>query len=710
MTTDIIKQTSEILALPFKNVKSVADLLGEGATIPFISRYRKEATGSLDEVAVAAIRDTLEKLGELEKRRETVISTIRDQGKLDDALHKKILAAKTMTELEDIYLPYRPKRKTRGLIAQEKGLEPLAVKIFAQKCDPEKEATGFVSAEKGVDNIQEALAGARDIIAEKISENMFIRKKLRSLFSARAILSSKVAKGKEQEGSKFRDWFEWNEPAAKAPGHRILALFRGEKEKILKISVRPDVDEAVKIVSSTVIRGNSPASKEVETALNDSYKRLLAPQMETELRSDLLKKAETEAISIFSSNLRKILLAPPLGSKRILALDPGFRTGAKLVCLDAQGGLQLYDNIFPTTSESKKAEAASRVKELIDKFNIEAIAIGNGTAGRETETFVRELGLPPEIEIVMVNESGASVYSASEAAREEFPDQDVTVRGAVSIGRRLMDPLSELVKIDPKSIGVGQYQHDVDQTELKNALDEVVMSCVNKVGVELNTASGRLLQYVSGLGPSLAKNIIKWREENGPFKSRRELLKVPRLGPKAFEQSAGFLRIKGSKNPLDESAVHPESYKLVESMASDCKASVTELINSEETRLSIDINKYVNDDFGLPTLRDIMDELAKPGRDPRDKYVAQHFDDSVREMSDLAEGMILPGIVTNVTAFGAFVDVGVHQDGLVHISELSDTFVKNPADFVHAGQNVKVKVIAVDKDRKRISLSMKSIN
>lgn len=710
MTPEILKKTAKALNIPLENVKAAAKLLDEGATVPFISRYRKEATGSLDEVAITGIRDTVARFQELEKRRETVLSSIEEQGKLDKELRRKIMAAQTMNELEDLYLPYRPKRKTRGSMAAEKGLEPLAVKIFAQKCIPQEEAKNFVSPEKGVDSIDDALAGARDIVAERISENMPIRQRLRNLFSRRATLSSKVSKGKEQEGAKFRDWFDWSEPASKAPGHRILALLRGEREKVLKISIRPDPEEATKLIAEKLIRGKSPASEQVKLALADSYKRLLAPQMETELRAKLLEKAESEAISIFASNLRKILLAPPLGGKRVMALDPGFRTGAKLVCLDEQGGLQHYDTIFPTTSDSKKQQAAGTVMKLVGKFSIEAIAIGNGTAGRETESFVRELGLPPEIEVVMVNESGASVYSASETAREEFPEHDLTVRGAVSIGRRLMDPLAELVKIDPKSIGVGQYQHDVDQTALKKSLDEVVQSCVNLVGVELNTASERLLESVSGLGPSLAKNIIKWRQENGPFKSRRELLKVPRLGPKAFEQAAGFLRIKGALNPLDESAVHPERYKLVEKMAADCGAKVAELMRSEQKRSAIEINRYVGEGLGLPTLRDIMSELAKPGRDPREKYVSMRFDDSVNEMSDLKEGMILPGIVTNVTAFGAFVDVGVHQDGLVHISQLSDSFVKNPAEVVHAGQNVKVKVLEVDLERKRIGLSMKGLN
>jgi uncharacterized protein len=710
MTRELIKKTSDILSLPLKSVESTANLLDEGATVPFISRYRKEATGSLDEVAIISIRDTLARLEELEKRRETIITSIEDQDKMDDQLRRKILAAETIAELEDIYLPYRPKRKTRGLMAQEKGLEPLAVKIFAQKCNPLVEAENYISPEKGVDNIEQALAGARDIIAEKISEHSAIRQKLRNIFLRRATLSSKVSKGMENEGAKFRDWFDWSEPAAKAPGHRILALLRGEREKVLKISIRPDADYAIDLISKTIVRGYSPASQQVSMALSDSYKRLLAPQMETELRSELLKKAETQAISVFASNLRKILLAAPLGNKRIMALDPGFRTGAKLVCLDAQGQLLHYDNIFPTTSQSKKAEAAETVKKLVAEFSIEAIAIGNGTAGRETESFVKELNLPSDIEIVMVNESGASVYSASEVAREEFPDYDVTVRGAVSIGRRLMDPLAELVKIDPKSIGVGQYQHDVDQNSLKNSLDEVVMSCVNKVGVELNTASSKLLQYVSGLGPVLAKNIIKFRDENGPFKSRKELLKVQRLGPKAFEQSAGFLRIKGAADPLDESAVHPERYKLVAKMAADCGVDVSKLMNSDEARSSIDPNRYISDEVGLPTLKDIISELAKPGRDPREKFSSMHFDESVKEISDLSEGMVLPGIVTNVTAFGAFVDIGVHQDGLVHISQLSDTFIKNPAEFVYAGMNVQVKVLEVDEARKRISLSMKGLH
>ncbi|WP_419783156.1 Tex family protein [Maridesulfovibrio sp.] len=707
-----ITRISSELSIPSKNVKAVVGLLDEGATIPFISRYRKEATGSLDEVAVAAVSDLFDKLKELDKRRETVLKSIEEQGKLDDTLRKKIDAAETMRQLEDLYLPYKPKRKTKGQAAIQKGLEPLAYKLFAQKCDPVKEAEAFVSAGKGVESVDDALAGARDIIAEKIAENTVTREAVRSLFERKALIESKPTKAAQTDenkdkASKFRDWFDWRELAKKAAGHRILALFRGERDKFLKVSIRPEEAEALEILYRKLVRSNSAASKQVEQAAADSYKRLLAPQMETELRGVLLEKADAEAINIFASNLREILLAPPLGGKRVLALDPGFRTGAKLVCLDAQGTLLHNETIYPVTSEGKKKEAARIVSALVDKYSIEAVAIGNGTAGRETEQFVKELALDSSIQVIMVNESGASVYSASEIAREEFPDYDITVRGAVSIGRRLMDPLAELVKIDPKSIGVGQYQHDVDQKGLAESLGRVVESCVNMVGVELNTASARLLQSVSGLGPVLAANVIKFRDENGPFSSRRELLKVPRLGPKAFEQCAGFLRIRGAKNPLDGTAVHPERYKAVAGIAKDLGADVADLIKSSELRSQIKLEDYVSDDLGLPTLKDIIKELEKPGRDPRKKFEAVEFDDSVKEVSDLREGMILNGIVTNVTAFGAFVDIGVHQDGLVHISRMADDFVRDPATVVHPGQPLKVKVLEVDTQRKRISLSMR---
>ncbi|SMF15235.1 Tex family protein [Desulfovibrio gilichinskyi] len=712
MTTDNISRIASELNLPVKNVQAAISLLEEGATIPFISRYRKEATGSMDEVAVEAVSDLLGKLNELDKRRETVLNSIEEQGKLTDSLRSKINAAQNMRQLEDLYLPYKPKRKTKGQAAIEKGLEPLAVKIFAQKCDPEKEAESYISAEKGVETIEDALAGARDIIAERIAENQALRQAVRSLFESKATLESHATKTAlspeaEDKASKFRDWFNWREPARKAAGHRILAMLRGERDKFLKVSFRPPEEEGLDTLSRNIVKSTSAASKQVEKASADSYKRLLAPQMETELRSNLLEKAETEAIKVFASNLREILIAPPLGSKNILALDPGFRTGAKLVCLDAQGGLKHNDTIYPVTSDGKKKEAGEKVVALVKKYSIEAIAIGNGTAGRETEQFIKGLDLPESLPIIMVNESGASVYSASPIAREEFPDYDITVRGAVSIGRRLMDPLAELVKIDPKSIGVGQYQHDVDQKKLAESLTRVVESCVNMVGVELNTASAKLLESVSGLSSAIAANIINWRNENGPFASRKALIKVPRLGPKAYEQCAGFLRIRNAKNPLDETAVHPERYDTVALMAKDLNASVSDLINSAELRKKIELEKYISDDLGLPTLEDIMKELEKPGRDPRKEFELVQFDDDVKEVEDLKEGMMLNGIITNVTNFGAFVDIGVHQDGLVHISRLTDDFVRNPSDVVYPGQAVLVKVMEVDLARKRIALSMK---
>ncbi len=613
-----------------------------------------------------------------------------------------------MTILEDIYLPYRPKRRTRATIAKEKGLEPLAKCILAQAgADPLAEAASFVNSEKGVDSVEDALAGARDIIAEWVNEEEDARRKIRKLFFSKGVFQSTVISGEEESGIKYKDYFEWEEPVLSAPSHRILAMRRGEKEGFLVMRVIPPQDEALDILESLFIKGEQAASEQVKLAVHDSYKRLLSPSMETEIRLETKKKADDEAIKVFTQNIRQLLLAPALGQKNVLAIDPGFRTGCKLVCLNRQGKLLHNDTIYPHMSEQKAVQEQAKIISLCEKFDIEAIAIGNGTAGRETETFIRKIGLPKDISIVMVNESGASIYSASEAAREEFPDYDITVRGAVSIGRRLCDPLAELVKIDPKSIGVGQYQHDVDQGKLKNSLDDVVMSCVNAVGVEVNTASRQLLRYVSGLGPQLAKNIVSYRNEHGPFCSRNELKCVPKLGRKTFEQAAGFLRIRQGNNPLDSSAVHPESYHIVEAMAKDLKCSVSELMRKENLRKEIDLKPYATDTVGLPTLNDIMSELAKPGRDPRDKFEDFQFDERVGKIEDVEPGMKLAGIITNITAFGAFVDIGVHQDGLIHISQLSDRFIKDPNDIVKVHQKVKVNVLGVDVKRKRISLSLK---
>jgi len=700
-----IQRISQELALSNKHVKAVASLIGEGATVPFISRYRKEATGSMDEVAVGKIRDRLTELAELDKRRDSILSSLAERDILTDELKIAIENAKDRTILEDIYLPHRPKRQTRASIAKERGLAPLAELIFKQEgISPELEAKGFVDADKDVPDIETALAGARDIIAEDVSERSKIRGALRILFVKRGRFKSKVIKKMMDEGQKFRDWFEWDEPLVRVPGHRALAMFRGEKEKVLRLSLRPPDDEGVGLLVRELVHGSGPDAHEVGLALEDCYKRLLRPSIENEVRAEIKKRADAEAIGVFASNLRELLLAAPLGQKRVLALDPGFRTGAKLTVLDAQGALQDHTTIYPTGSRKQQADAARILRNLCSRYDVEAVAIGNGTAGRETETFVRELGLG--IPAVLVNESGASIYSASEVARREFPDLDLTVRGSVSIGRRLMDPLAELVKIDPKSIGVGQYQHDVDQTALKKGLDDVVERCVNSVGVDLNTASAELLTHVSGLGPVLAENIVAYRDENGSFSSRRELLKVARLGPKAFEQAAGFLRVKG-KEILDSSAVHPERYDLVRKMAKDAECSVSELVADEDARARVDIGSYVSDDVGLPTLRDIMNELAKPGRDPRAGFSVFSFAEGVNDIKDLHEGMKLPGIVTNVTKFGAFVDIGVHQDGLVHISQLSDGFVRDPSDVVAAGKEVEVTVLSVDVQRRRIGLSMK---
>lgn len=704
-----IEQIAKEFSFQLKYVKAVAELLTEGATIPFISRYRKELTGSMDEVMIANIRDRLEQLRELDKRREAIISSIEKQGKLSTELMQSIVAATTLAELEDIYLPYKPKRKTRATAAKEKGLEPLAQRIFDQEnFDLEEYAATFVDAEKGVAQLQEALEGARDIIAEWISENQNTRKNVRELFWNEGIIESKVLKGKEAEGQKYKDYFEWNEPVAKTPSHRLLALRRGEKEGILALDIYPPEGEAISNIERQFIKTENAAAEQIRLAVKDCYKRLLRPSLETEVRMETKMKADEEAIKVFASNLKELLLAAPLGQKNVLALDPGFRTGCKLVCLDRQSQLLHYEAIYPNDPQRETAKSAAIIKALVEKYDIEAIAIGNGTASRETESFVKSIGLPKKILIVMVNESGASVYSASEVARDEFPDKDVTVRGAVSIGRRLMDPLAELVKIDPKSIGVGQYQHDVDQTKLKQGLDDVVMSCVNSVGVEVNTASKELLSYVSGLSPALAKNIIEYRNQNGPFSNRAALMKVPRLGEKVFEQAAGFLRIHKAENPLDSSAVHPESYPIVEQMAADLGCSVKDLMTSGELRKQLDLTKYVTDKVGLPTLNDILKELEKPGRDPRETFEVFSFTDGVNAIKDLKIGMKLPGIVTNVTNFGAFVDIGVHQDGLVHISHLSDKFIKDPKEAVTVQQKVMVTVVEVDVERKRIGLSMKS--
>ena len=658
---------------------------------------------------MASVRDRLEQLREMDRRRNAIFKSLEERGLLTDELKEKLDGADSMTRIEDIYLPFRPKRRTRATVAKEKGLEPLAVKIFAQEeIDPEDEAWAFINNEKGVDSIDDALAGARDIIAEWVNEDQHAREKMRELYMSMGTVKSRVISGKEDDGIKYKDYYEWEEPVQKIPSHRMLAIRRGESEEFLILRINPPEDDAIGLLETIFIKGTGPASVQVRLAVQDSYKRLLSSSIETEIRLAAKKLADKEAIKVFVENLGQLLLSPPLGRKTVLAIDPGFRTGCKLVCLDRQGKLLHNDTIYLQSSEKRINEASAKIRDLCKEYSIEAIAIGNGTASRETETFIKSIGLSTDINIVMVNESGASVYSASDVAREEFPDHDVTVRGSVSIGRRLMDPLSELVKIDPKSIGVGQYQHDVDQAELKRSLDDVVISCVNGVGVEVNTASRQLLTYVSGLGPQLAKSIIDYRNEHGSFRTREELKKVSRLGPKAFEQAAGFLRIADGDNPLDRSSVHPESYHIVNAMAKDAECNMLELINSTEARKNIDLSRYVSDTVGMPTLTDIMDELDKPGRDPREKFETFSFAEGVEKIGDLKPGMKLPGIVTNITAFGVFVDIGVHQDGLVHISELADRFVKNPSDVVKVQQQVRVTVMEVDVQRKRIALSMKS--
>ena len=703
--SNLFSKISTALQISENQVQKTIALLDEGGTIPFISRYRKEMTGSLDEVQVAAIRDLRDQFVELEKRREAILKSLLELEKLTPELEKAVRAAETLSKLEDIYLPYKPKRKTRAMAAREKGLQELADKLFQQRLvTPEELAVAYL---EHVTNIDEALAGARDILAEEMMETAEAREEARNLFTRKTTVKSSIAKGKQEAGIKYKDYFDWSESLAQAPSHRILALFRGENEGFLNLSLLGPDEEVLTKLERRFITGNNSCAKQVEIAIQDGYKRLLMPAMETEVRAEAKKRADENAIRVFAENIRQLLLAAPLGQKRVLALDPGFRTGCKVVCLDEQGSLLANTAVYPHTGPGQASEAAETIKEWVKKYQIQAIAIGNGTAGRETESFVRNLNLNG-IHIIMVNESGASIYSASEVARDEFPDKDVTVRGAISIGRRLMDPLAELVKIDAKSIGVGQYQHDVDQKKLQASLDDTVVSCVNLVGVELNTASKQILSYVSGLGPQLAQNIIDYRTKNGPFLKRSDLKKVTRLGEKAFEQAAAFLRIRHAKNPLDTSAVHPERYEIVEKMAKDLSCKVTDLLANESLRKQIQLSKYVTADVGMPTLTDIISELAKPGLDPREKFEAFEFADGVNNIKDLRIGMTLPGIVTNITNFGAFVDIGVHQDGLVHVSQLADKFVKDPNEVVKVSQKVMVRVTEVDEARKRIALSMKS--
>lgn len=700
------------LKLPAHRIANTLKLLQGGATIPFISRYRKEATGGLDEVQIGDIQTRYEKLCELSKRKETVLSTIEEQGKLTPELKSRISACWNATELEDIYLPFKPKRKTRAEAARAKGLEPLALLLMMQKENNlAAKVRNFVKGE--VKDEEDALKGARDILAEQISEDERSRNLMRNQFQCQALIQSKVVKGKEAEeaSAKYRDYFDFCEPLKKCSSHRLLALRRGESEGVLKVTIFPeDEDMCNERLQRLFVRANNECAHQVKEALTDAYKRLLKPAIETEFAALSKEKADEEAIRVFAENLRQLLLAPPLGQKRVMGIDPGFRTGCKVVCLDAQGTLLHNEAIYPHPPKSEYAQAARKIVKLVEQYKIEAIAIGNGTASRETEQFVTSQRYDREVQVFVVSEDGASIYSASKTAREEFPDYDVTVRGAVSIGRRLMDPLAELVKIDAKSIGVGQYQHDVDQTKLKASLDQTVESCVNLVGVNVNTASKHLLTYVSGLGPTLAQNIVDYRTENGPFESRRQLLKVPRMGAKAYEQCAGFLRIPQAKNPLDNSAVHPESYPIVEQMAKDLNCTVADLIKDKELRSKIDLKKYVTDTVGLPTLTDILQELDKPGRDPRQKIQVFEFDKNVRTLDDLQEGMELPGIVTNITNFGCFVDIGIKENGLVHVSQLADRFVSNPADVVRIHQHVRVKVMSIDHERKRIQLTMKGLN
>ena len=692
-----------------RQIEQTLALLDGGATIPFISRYRKEATGGMDEVQVEEIKDRYERLQETSKRKSTILSSIEEQGKLTDDLRNRIENSWNATELEDIYLPYKPRRRTRAEIARQQGLEPLARILLAQNEPfPSQRATRFIKGE--IADEESALKGACDIIAEWVSENEQSRQAIRAQFARDAIITSKVVKGKESEGDKYRDYFDWSEPLRKCSSHRLLAIRRGESEGFLKVSISPADDErCTDRLLRQYIKGKNESSHWVEQSVKDSYKRLIKPSIETEFAALSKEKADTEAIRIFAENLRQLLLAPPLGQKRVLGIDPGFRTGCKIVCLDAQGNLLHNETIYPHPPQQDKSGAARKIVHLVEAYKIEAIAIGNGTASRETESFITQLRFDRKVQVFVVSENGASIYSASKIARDEFPDKDVTVRGAVSIARRLIDPLAELVKIEPRSIGVGQYQHDVDQGKLKKSLDQTVENCVNAVGVNVNTASRHLLTYISGLGPQLAQNIVDYRREHGDFKSRKELLKVPRMGEKAFEQSAGFLRIEHAANPLDNSAVHPESYPIVERMAKDLKCSVQDLIDNKELRLLINLDKYITEKAGLPTLKDIMDELEKPGRDPRQCIRVFEFDPNIRTIQDLKEGMVLPGIVTNITNFGCFVDIGIKENGLVHVSQLADRYVSDPTEIVSIHQHVSVKVIGVDTERKRVQLSMKDV-
>ena len=708
-TMDFSSIIADELHLALRHVSNVIKLLGEGATIPFIARYRKEMTGSMNEENVAAVQKRLEQLTELQKRKESVIESIREQDKLTPELEQKILNAKTMQEVEDLYLPYKPKRRTRAAIAREKGLEPLAAQIMAQNTDAvERLASRYVNAQKGVNTVEEALQGAMDIMAEWISENINGRNRIRKIFHTKGNISSTVVKGKEEEGKTYQQYFDFSEPIAKAPSHRLLALFRAEEEGVIKLKIKVDNDLVLNTLDQIFLKSDNASSALVQDAITDSWKRLLEPSIETEIRNIYKEKADETAIQVFAENLKQLLLAPPMGQKRVLAIDPGFRTGCKVVILSETGALLHNETIYPHPPKSDVVGSMRKIKSLVDAYKVQVIAIGNGTAGRETEDFIRYIKFDRDLTTVMVSESGASVYSASKVARDEFPDYDITVRGAVSIGRRLMDPLAELVKIDPKSIGVGQYQHDVDQKKLGESLDQTVMSCVNAVGVELNTASQQLLSYVSGVGPTLASNIISYRDEKGGFKSRRQLKEVPRLGDKAFEQCAGFLRIHGGDNPLDQSAVHPESYHIVEKMSKTLNVKVKDLIGNKELIAKINPKDFVEQDFGLETVNDILKELEKPGRDPRQSFEAFEFDKDIRSLEDLKPGMELNGIVTNITAFGAFVDIGVHQDGLVHISQMADHYIKDPNEVVRLNQRVRVKVLDVDIDRKRISLSMRN--
>ncbi|MDT3776834.1 Tex family protein [Nitrospira sp. MA-1] len=704
------KTIAKELKITDKQVTATVSLLDDGATVPFLSRYRKEVTGGLDEVVITSIRDRVAQLRELDKRREVILASLEEQGKLTDVLREQVQAATTMTELEDIYLPYRPKRRTRAMIAKERGLEPLALSLWAQdaQLNVEAEAQKFLNPELSVETVEDALAGARDIMAEWISEDLQARASMRALYLEQGTFKTTAVRGKDVQGSKYRDYVEWEEPVAKAPSHRVLAMRRGEVEGFLTFRVLVPEAEALSILHRLFVKGKGPASEQVILAVKDSFTRLLALSMETEARLVTKTRADQTAIEVFAQNVQQLLMAPPLGQKTVLAIDPGFRTGCKMVCLDRQGTLRHTETIFPHLGTGGAAKAGDTVVELCQRFQVEAIAVGNGTAGRETETFLRALKLPSAIPIVMVNESGASVYSASPVAREEFPDHDVTVRGAVSIGRRLMDPLAELVKIDPKAIGVGQYQHDVDQSILKQRLQDVVISCVNRVGVDVNMASPQLLTAVSGVGPQLATNIVAYRQEHGPFASRTALKKVPRLGAKAFEQAAGFLRITDGEHPLDASAVHPERYAVVNAMAKDLGCTVKDLMRDPARQRTIDLTRYITEEVGKPTLTDILTELAKPGRDPRQQFEAVKFDEGVQSIEQVKPGMIMSGVVTNVTAFGAFVDIGVHQDGLVHISQLANKFVSDPNTVVQVNQQVKVTVLEVDIPRKRISLSMKA--